>query len=301
MMDHLREIYQENVRENISLSLHTSARVGGPVPASLIARSKDELAGMVTQMWKTHIPFMVIGAGSNLLASDQGMDKVLIINRSNKIDFMENSSYPTVEADSGVMLNVLCQKAANLGLSGLEWASSIPGTLGGAVYGNAGAFGGEIATSLVSVDLMVKEKGLQTWTVEKMGYSYRSSIFKRMMLPMVILSATLILKSSTVEDVRKKMDENTAFRKASQPKGASMGSIFKNPPGSHAGKLIEAAGLKGQRVGNAQISPQHANFIINLGNASAADIRSLIELAQSEVKKKSGVDLELEIEMIGEW
>jgi len=176
----------------------------------------------------------------------------------------------------------------------------VPGTVGGAVYGNAGAFGGDTAGSLIRAELLT-ESGRESWTVEKLGYGYRTSILKRQNMKVVVLWAELHLEHSTKEAVSVKISEFSGRRKATQPPGASMGSMFKNPPGDFAGRLLEAAGLKGTRIGTAEISPVHANFLINHGQTKAEDVRALVNLAQKTVAEKFGVDLELEIELIGEW
>ena len=185
-------------------------------------------------------------------------------------------------------------------MGGLEWAATVPGTIGGAVYGNAGAFGGDTAGNLIWAELLT-ETGRDKYTAEKMGYGYRTSILKRAELDAVVLSAELRLTNSTKEEVTVRIEQFGAHRKSTQPPGASMGSMFKNPNGDYAGRLIEAAGLKGARIGNAEISPLHGNFFINHTNTKADDIRALIELVQKTVKETQGVDLELEIELIGEW
>lgn len=297
----LREKFGPRLKEEVNLSSYTSTRVGGPASASLLVTSIKEITEVVQFLWDKDIPFSIIGGGSNLLVSDQGIDGFVIINRSRDSQFFETEAGPHAKADSGATMNDLAQKAANLGFAGFEWAASIPGTLGGAIYGNAGAFNGEISGNLVSVELLIRGKGTQTWSAEEMEYSYRSSILKRNNLQAVVLSAELFFVKSTAELVRKTMDENAKTRKTNQPKGASFGSIFKNPPGDYAGRLIEAAGLKGKRIGNAQISTKHANFIINQGDASANDIYALILLAQQVVKEQFNVNLDMEIEFLGEW
>jgi len=185
-------------------------------------------------------------------------------------------------------------------LAGLEWAAAVPGTIGGAVYGNAGAFGGDMAGNLIHAELLT-EHGRETWPVEKMEYGYRTSVLKRQTLKYVVLWADLRLEHSQKEIVSVKISEFSERRKATQPPGASMGSMFKNPPNDFAGRLIEAAGLKGTRIGTAEISPVHANFFINHGQTKAEDVRALVNLAQKTVAEKCGVNLELEIELIGEW
>jgi UDP-N-acetylmuramate dehydrogenase len=252
-------------------------------------------------MWERKIPFIIIGGGSNILVSDKGIRDLLIINRARSVQYNENIEKPLMLVESGTTMNDLAQKAALLGLGGLEWAATVPGSLGGAIYGNAGAFDGDMAGNLVSIDLIQPEIGHQTWPVEKMEYAYRSSILKREHQAAVILSAKLSVDISSPQIVHGIMDQNSKTRRSTQPPGASMGSIFKNPPGDYAGRLIEAVGLKGKRIGNAEISTVHANFIINHGLSSAIDIKELIEIARQEVARKFGVELEMEIELVGEW
>jgi len=300
-LTYLRETYGSRLQENISLSTCTSARVGGLADALIITQTSDDLAEIVKRMWEKEINFIIIGGGTNLLISDKGVRELVIINRARAVQFNERSGSPRARAESGTTLNDLAQKAAILGLSGLEWAATVPGSLGGAVYGNAGAFGGDMAGNLVSIDIINHQSGRQTWLVDEMEYGYRSSILKKGHLPVVILSAELALTKSTTEVVKQKMELNSAHRRSSQPSGASMGSIFKNPTGDYAGRLIENTGLKGMRVGNAEISNLHANFIINHGQTLASDVKALIDKVRTEVEKKFGVTLELEIELLGEW
>jgi UDP-N-acetylmuramate dehydrogenase len=199
-----------------------------------------------------------------------------------------------------VVFSNLANRAASHGLAGLEWAATVPGTVGGAVYGNAGAFGGDTAGSLIRAEILT-EGGRAAWPVERFGYSYRTSRMKSEGMKAAVLSAELRLANATKREVAERIEQFGRQRKASQPPGASMGSMFKNPPGDHAGRLIEAAGLKGARVGKAEISPLHGNFFINHGHTRATDVRALIELARTTVAEKFGVQLELEIELIGEW
>ena len=182
----------------------------------------------------------------------------------------------------------------------MEWASTVPGTLGGAVYGNAGAFGGDMQRNLVLAEIL-HPQGKELYPVERMQYQYRSSSLKREKQKAVILAARLRLERSEPDAVQEKMETFSAQRRRSQPPGASMGSMFKNPPGDYAGRLIEAAGLKGYRVGGAEVSTVHANFFINHGNAAAADIVELIRVARAAVADKTGIELDLEVELLGDW
>lgn len=289
----------DRVKENVSLAPYTSARIGGPADILVTVTSADELARAIKLLWKEQIPYTILGGGSNVLISDRGIRGVVILNRAKGVRF-HNDEDPSVTAESGVIFSNLANRCASKGVSGLEWAAAVPGTIGGAVYGNAGAFGGDMAGSLIWAELLTRN-GREKFTAEQLAYGYRTSILKRGELDAVVLSAQLRLKVSTREEVTASIQQFTAHRKATQPAGASMGSMFKNPDGDYAGRLIESAGLKGTRIGNAEVSPVHGNFFITHESTRAEDIRALIRLVQSTVKEKHGVDLELEIELIGEW
>ena len=289
----------DKVKENVSLAPYTSARIGGPADIFITADTAAELGRIVKLLWKQELPFTLLGGGSNVLVSDKGVRGVVLLNRAKGVKF-HTGDQPTVTVESGVVFSNLANRCASKGFASLEWAATVPGTIGGAVYGNAGAFGGDMTGNLISTDLLT-ENGKETFTVEQMGYGYRTSVLKRRELKAIVLSAELALKNSTKEEVTVKIQQFSAHRKATQPPGASMGSMFKNPVGDYAGRLIESAGLKGARIGNAEISPLHGNFFINHANTKAEDIRALIQLVQKTVKEKQDVDLELEIEVIGEW
>jgi UDP-N-acetylmuramate dehydrogenase len=289
----------DKVKENVSLAPYTSARIGGSADIFITADTAAELAKIVKLLWKYEMPYIILGGGSNILVSDRGVRGVVVLNRAKAVKF-HIGDQPSVTVESGVVFSNLANRCASRGLAGLEWAATVPGTVGGAVYGNAGAFGGDMADNLIHAELLA-EKGKEKFTVGQMGYGYRTSVLKRGEVKAVVLSAELSLKNSTKEEVTVKIQQFSAHRKATQPPGASMGSMFKNPPGEYAGRLIEAAGLKGARIGNAEISPLHGNFFINHGTTKAQDIRALIHLVQKTVKEKQGIELELEIELIGEW
>lgn len=297
----LRTRFGDRLQENILLSGYTAARIGGPADALVSVLSADELAQTAGLLWEMDVPFLILGSGSNVLVSDKGVRGVVVINRARLVKFNSQLEPPTVYAESGVTPNDIAQRAERLGLAGFEWAASIPGTLGGAIYGNAGAFEGNIAGNLISVELVHRQSGRQVWAVEKMEYGYRSSVLKREHPAAVILSAELALRHGDPKAIRVSMEQMSEQRHKNQPTGASMGSMFKNPPGEKAGILIENAGLKGRRIGNAEISTQHANFFINDGHTRSEDMKALIDLAQNTVYEKFGVHLEPEIEIIGEW
>lgn len=312
----LQPTFTERVEEGVLLARYTSMRVGGPADALVVIKSADELAKAATALWQAKVPFVVLGSGSNVLVSDAGLRGVALINHAQEIVYTEeNSAEALVTAESGANFGLIARQAAQRGLSGLEWACGIPGTLGGAVIGNAGAHGGDMSGNLVVAVILQRDKALalgsalhrdveslkESLSMEQMEYAYRSSKLKRMPGSAVVLSARLRLQHDAEQNIQARMQEYLAYRRRTQPPGASMGSIFKNPPGDYAGRLIEACKLKGARVGGAEISPIHANFFINLGVATAADLWTLICKARQSVSDRFGIDLELEIERIGEW
>jgi UDP-N-acetylmuramate dehydrogenase len=297
--DILRSTYGGDIQKNIPLSKYTSARIGGPADALIAVDSKDRLVEVVNTLWDSDIPFYILGRGSNILISDRGICEVVILNRTNKMEINTQNLY--VKADSGASFRQLARKASNKGLGGLEWATGIPGSVGGAVYGNAGAHGGDIASCLEMAEILHRGKGIRNWMVEQMNYSYRSSRLKQEQNKVVILSARFRVNKSTRDSTTKLIKEFAKKRKNTQPAGASIGSMFRNPPGDYAGRLIEAAGLKGAQIGGASISSKHANFFITSANTSAKDVFALIEKAKTEVLNRFGVQLELEIELLGDW
>lgn len=298
-VDQLRDLFGGTVQINVPLAKYTSSRIGGKADVFLTAQSASELAEMVKACWSLDIPHLVIGGGSNILVSDAGVRDVVILNKARKVSF--DLEAPSVWAESGTNFGALARQAARKNLAGLEWAAGIPGTVGGAVVGNAGAHGGDTAGNLILAEVLHRTEGWQQLPPEKLEYAYRSSILKQRPGQAVVLSASFQLARSIPEPIKEKMDEYLAFRKRTQPPGASMGSMFKNPAGDYAGRLIDVAGLKGLRVGDAQISELHGNFFINHGDAMASDVYTLIRKAQETVAGKFGVQLELEIELVGDW
>ena len=295
----LRQKFGDAVQENLTLAPYTSARIGGPADVVLTVKSADELADAVQVIWEQDLPYHILGGGSNVLVSDKGFRGVVVLNRAKEVRF-EMGDQPSVWCEAGVVIANLARRCASKGLGGLEWSAAVPGTVGGAVYGNAGAFGGDMTHNLVWAELLTTN-GREKFTLDQMGYGYRTSILKRHEVNGIVLSALLKLKNSNSEEVSVKIEQFSERRKATQPPGASMGSMFKNPEGDHAGRLIEAAGLKGTRIGNAEISTVHGNFFINHGETKAEDVRALIALVQKTVLEKFGIDLELEVEVIGNW
>ncbi len=290
------------------LARHTTSRLGGPADIWLPVENVDELVKAVDLARRHKVPVFILGGGANLLITDGGIRGVVIENRANRVHFPlpdEAAVSTKTVAESGAVLPGLARRCAGRGLSGLEWAVGVPGTIGGAVVNNAGAYGSDMAGTLIQAELL-SPTGERVWQpVDWFEYDYRTSRLKssgggRERLNWVVLSAELRLTRAPAAEVQTRMNAFNQRRKHSQPPGATMGSMFKNPPGDYAGRLIEAAGLKGHQVGQAQISPIHANFFQNLGGASAADMMALIELAQAKVEAQFGIKLVLEIEVVGE-
>jgi UDP-N-acetylmuramate dehydrogenase len=315
----LRSIFGDRMSEDVTLAPYTSARVGGAADVFVVASTSGELSETIIHLWAAEIPYFVLGGGSNILISDAGVRGVVVYNQARQVLFDREAEIPTVWAESGANFGRVARQAAARGLGGLEWAAGIPGTVGGAVVGNAGAHGGDVAGSLLMAEILHREisgylqagppgKGTsktqirrEQWPVDRLEYAYRTSKLKSHPDTTAVLSASFRLEPSSPRIVGAKMDEFRAYRRQTQPPGASMGSMFRNPPRDYAGRLIEAAGLKGKRIGRVEISSLHANFFINHGGATAKDILNMIQMVQDEVEKKFGTKLELEIELVGQW
>ena len=300
-IDQLRSVFGDHLQENVVLANYTTARVGGSADAALMVYAASELENAARRLCEMDIPFFVLGSGSNVLISDAGVHTIVIINHAHTVKIDVRSNPPSVWCESGANIGGAARQVALRGLSGLEWAVSIPGTVGGAIYGNAGAHDGDIQGSLLLADILHRQTGKAASTSDQLEFGYRTSILKQNPGQAIVLSARFKLSASSPDAVHSRMEEFTNQRHKSQPTGASMGSMFKNPPGDYAGRLIEAAGLKGARIGGVEISPVHANFFINDHNAKAADIWKLIRRTQKKVAEKFGIQLELEIELLGNW
>lgn len=299
----LQTLPAERMLQDEPLARYTAARLGGPADWLYVAReSIEELVEVVKTAWEADMPVRVLGGGANVLVSDKGVRGLVVVNDVSEITFGEWHGGRNVAAASGTGLTVLARKCQSHGLSGLEWAVSVPGTVGGAVVNNAGAHGGDIASCLRDAVVLDAQHGARLLTLADLDYRYRHSRLKEQAdRRPVVLMATFSLTHADPAQIQARMDDCITYRKQTQPPGASLGSIFKNPPGDYAGRLIEAAGLKGHTVGGAQVSPIHANFFINVGSATSSDYFALIQHAREVVAQKTGVALELEIELIGEW
>ncbi len=282
------------VTEHEPMAQHTTFKIGGAADWFVRAETKEQLI-QVQRYCREHVlPFTVIGNGSNLLVSDDGVEGVVL--QLNDHTLTVDGTHVTVGA--GVSLTRLCLIACERGLSGLEFAYGIPGTVGGGVYMNAGAYGGQLSDVLLSVTAITRGGDTVTLSADELDLGYRHSVF--MEKPLTIWSADFRLQPGDTAAIRAKMEEHMAARKAKQPlEYPSGGSFFKRPQGQFAGALIEQCGLKGFTVGGAQVSEKHAGFVINRGSATCADVMELCRQVQENVQNVFGVHLEREVQRIG--
>lgn len=278
------------------MSKHTSLHIGGLADFFVSVTTERDLVGAIAVAREHELPVLMLGGGTNMLVSDRGVRGVVLQN-----DWSETSvDGLTITASSGTPLASVAAVAARNGVASLEWMATVPGTVGGAVHGNAGAFGAETKDVLVGATLM--DLNGDTWTVPNadLAFAYRTSSLQK--TPIIVVSArfrgTHGDRATAVKRIKEIANERIAKQPLAQP---NTGSIFRNPEGDHAGRLIEAAGLKGASEGGAMVSTKHANFIVNVGDASAMDVKALMERCQSEVREKFGVELTPEVELVGEW
>jgi UDP-N-acetylmuramate dehydrogenase len=299
MVVHLRDQLQTLIKGKISayepMSRHTTWRIGGPADLFLQPEDWKDIEKALNFANDQEIPVTIIGGGSNLLIDDKGIRGLVIKTTGlNKLEFFNDK----VKVGAGMGLPLLAIKSGQNGLTGLEFAASIPGTVGGAVLMNAGAHGGAMEQVVEQVTVMDRLGKIHTFKKEELDFKYRSSKLKG--LPYIVLEVLIKLSWGEREDILKKISSHKMFRNERQPlKYPNAGSVFKNPPGDSAGRLIEQVGAKGWQVGKAQVSEQHANFIVNLGGATSKDILNLMDLIQKAVKKEYGVTLEPEIIFLG--
>lgn len=283
--------------ENYPLKKHTSFKVGGDADIAVFPNSREEIITALKTLKENNIPVTIMGRGSNMVVSDKGIEGAVLVLADNFAE-MKQISPEIIEASAGVKLSNLCMFAMKRGLGGLEFAYGIPGTVGGAVFMNAGAYDGETAKVVESVEYLAKDGEILRLSAEECDFSYRHSVF--MENGGTVLSARFKLEFKSSDEVKEKMDDFLSRRKEKQPlEYPSAGSVFKRPEGYFAGALIEKSGLKGYSVGGAQVSVKHAGFIINKGGATAEDIKNLVKEIQNKVKADSGVDLKCEIRFIG--
>lgn len=291
-------IAKENIKIEEPMSRHTTFRVGGPCKIFVTVTNEKEIAGLIPYLMKLEESYFILGNGSNLLVSDAGYKGVVIqlAGDFQKIRVIGKDIY----AGAGAKLSAIAKAAKEHSLTGFEFAAGIPGTLGGALVMNAGAYDGEMKQVVSRVRIMAKDGNIMELANADMEFSYRSSILKR--YPYLALDAVIHLEEGNADNIQKKMDELMEKRREKQPlEYPSAGSTFKRPEGYFAGKLIMDAGLKGFTVGGAQVSEKHCGFVINTGNASAADINELMNIVTERVKEQFDVTLEPEVIRLGKF
>lgn len=299
IFDYIEKIVpKENILFNEPMSRHTTFRVGGEAKCLIRVDNKEQLKKLVPYLHMTGQEYFILGNGSNLLVGDRGYSGIVV-----KLEDGKDSI--TVEGDrmkvsAGTLLARAAAKARDCELSGMEFASGIPGTMGGAVVMNAGAYGGEMKQIVESVEVMNREGEILVLDNDTMEFGYRTSVMKSR--PFIVLEVVLALKKGNRDKISGRMEELAKQRREKQPlEYASAGSTFKRPEGYFAGKLIMDAGLRGFGIGGAKVSEKHCGFIINMGNATAEDIREVIEEVQRHVKEKFGVTLEREVIYLGDF
>jgi UDP-N-acetylmuramate dehydrogenase len=295
-----------SVEADVPIGPHTSLKIGGPADFFVRTRSPRELSRCLDAAHRLGVPWLLLGGGSNMLISDRGLRGLAVKveatpGQRNRGEVLEETAGAVrLRVPAGVLSAGLARWTAGLGWHGLEWACGLPGTIGGAAAGNAGAYDGDMA-GLVEGVLAWTPEGERTFAAAEMDYAYRASRFKRSREPGAILSVDLKLRPGSPDAAVARIEAFERQRREKQPTERSCGSVFKNPYPDHAGRLVEVAGLKGTAAGDAQISLKHGNFFVNRGRARAADVVDLIRLARARVEAASGVRLETEILFAGDW
>lgn len=291
----LEKLNLEKIEKDISLSTLTTYKTGGIAKLVVSPNNINNLKQMLKLIHKYNIKYFILGKGSNTLFSDKEFNGVII-----KLDKLNNFKIKQTEiyVESGMILSKLVQASVKNELTGLEFAIGIPGTIGGAIYMNAGAYGNNMSNIVKSVIVLNEKFQIKEIPLEKLKFDYRYSIFQDNK-NLICVAANIKLEHGNHDEIASKIKENLLKRKNSQPlEYPSAGSVFRNPEGNYAGKIIEELGLKGKNIGGAEISTKHANFIINKNNASSSDILNLIKLVQKEVKDKYKIDLKLEQQLV---
>ncbi len=281
------------IRPNELVSKHTSFKIGGPAAVMAFPKNKDELAGLLKKSKIMDMKVTILGAGTNVLAPDAGIDH-LVICLKDCMGGMEQLDKTHIRVAAGVTMTRAALFASGLGLSGLEFAHGIPGTVGGGIYMNAGAYGGEICQVCTEVEVMDRDGNLRTMPADKMEFSYRHSILEE--TGDIVLSGTFELTPSSESQIREKMQELMRKRSASQPLDLpSAGSAFKRPKGGYAAAMIDEAGLRGFQIGGAAVSTKHTGFVVNMGGATAQDVKELLARVSDVVYEQKGIRLVPEI------
>ena len=293
----LQEMKIGTVKENEPLASHTTIKIGGPADLFIEPSTIENLEKAMKVIHAAGVKWTAIGRGSNLLVSDKGIEGVVIKLGAglDQVEVVEN----TVTVGAGASVVALAMTLSRKGLSGLEFASGIPGSVGGAVYMNAGAHGSDISKILEKAHILFEDGTMEWLTVEQMKFSYRTSVLQKER-PGIVLEAVFNLEDGEVDTIKGVIKKNKDYRKDTQPwSSPCAGSIFRNPLPNYAGQLVEKAGLKGYSIGGAQISEMHGNFIVNTGNATAADVLALIDYVKKQIWDLYGIKMETEVEIIG--
>lgn len=297
-LDEVREQVGKIIKIDEPMKLHTTFQVGGMADYFATPRTDEEIGILLEKAKKYEIPVFVVGNGSNLLVSDKGYRGMIVQIGKEYSDVSVEGN--TVLAQAGASLAKIARTAYENGLGGFEFAAGIPGTLGGAVSMNAGAYGGEIKDVIIDARVLTKEGEILVIPADELELSYRSSVITKK--DYIVLGARFSFEEKKKEEIKARMDELSFARKSKQPlEFPSAGSTFKRPEGYFAGKLIMDAGLRGFQVGGARVSDKHCGFVINAGNATAADIYSLILQVQEKVQRQFNVTLQPEVKMLGEF
>jgi UDP-N-acetylmuramate dehydrogenase len=302
------------VRESEPLARHTTFGIGGPADLYLKVGSVDALVNVLHAAYRHRVHWFILGAGSNVLVGDRGIRGIVIEYDAKGVVAMGNGQWAMgngsglrtqdselFRVEAGASFSQVARRLSREGYTGIEWAVGIPGTLGGAVVTNAGAYGGCLADTLVSVEVVEPGAGAREWPAATFALSYRESAITRGLLKNVAIAAvTLALRRDDPAATMARVARFDADRLAAQPAGRNVGSMFRNPPGQAAWRLIDAVGLRGARIGGAQVTHKHANFFANTGNARAGDVKALMDLAAARVREQFGIDLEPEVRLVGE-
>lgn len=289
------------LKANERLASYTTLRIGGPADLLVRADLREELIDFTNAAHAAGLPVFVLGNGSNILVSDKGIRGLVIENHADDVQMNQVGDKLIVAAESGALLPGLANRLSRLGWSGLEWAIGVPSTIGAAVVGNAGAHGSSISDSLLQIEVLDDEGTIKWVDKSDLDFAYRTSRLKETPDRWVVLSAQFELPPDDPAKCIARMNQYTEHRRRTQPTDPSVGSMFKNPAGDFAGRLLESAGMKGKHVGNIVVSPVHANFFVNQGGGTAREVLELVRIARRAVKATSGIDLELEIQLVGEW
>jgi UDP-N-acetylmuramate dehydrogenase len=288
-----------NLREAEPLAKYTSWRVGGSARYLAEPGTPEELSELLAWANTHGHAVAILGGGTNTLVTDAGWDGLVIRYRDQRVELTETETGALVRLGAGAPTAGSVRKLARQGWGGFEWAEGLPGTIGGAIYGNAGCYGSDMA-AIVTRAWLLSDGVVAEWPVEQLGFGYRTSALKRITPAPIVLAAEVQLERADPQLLAARMEQTAAARRSKTPAGQSCGSVFKNPPGESAGRLIEAAGLKGLRIGAAEVAQKHANYIVNTGGAASSDILALIEAIREGVHAQFGITLETEVQILGE-